>query len=126
MKNAIQILLRVLVLFCLVLGSYVIYNSRQEKTPEAQLQNAKAVTLKKFLQGYNKPCRIDYFSYTKRYETDVEEIKKMSIPTDENSSFYVTVQFFTDENDPEAPLVAQIRFMDLKSDNMFKEESINL
>lgn len=127
MKNLIQVLLRILILICVVGGSYVIYQSRTGKEKEqAGFRDEKAIALKKFLLGYNKPQRIEVFSYTQRFATEVEEIKKMNLPLDQNSTFYMTVQFFTDENDAQAPLVAQVRFMDIKTDNMVKEESINL
>ena len=127
MRNFIQVILRILIVICVLTGTYVIYQSRESKKQEhAELRNEKAVTLKKFLLGYNKPSRVEIFNYTQRFGTDVEEIRKMNLPVDETSSFYITIQFFTDENDPEAPLVAQVRFMDLKTDNMMQEESINL
>jgi hypothetical protein len=127
MKNLIHAFLRLLILICVLVGGFVVYQSWQGRNrQQAEFRNEKAITLKKFLLGYNKPSRVEIFSYTKRYANDVEEIKKMNVPLDAQSTFYITIQFFTDENDPTAPLVAQVRFMDLKTDNMVKEESINL
>ncbi len=131
MKSIIQGLLKLVILSCLVLGVALIIKTREQNTRakkkiELESNNPKALALKKYLLAYNKPARVEIFNYTKRYEKDVNEILEMTITTDPNSNFYVTIQFFTDENDAAAPLVAQIRFLDLKSDNLVKEHSINL
>lgn len=88
--------------------------------------NPKVMNLKKFFTGYNKPARVEVIDLTEKFKADVEEIKKMKIPLDAKSTFYIKIQFFTDETDDTAPLVAQIRFIDLQSENLLKEESINL
>lgn len=88
--------------------------------------NPKVMNLKKFFTGYNKPARVEIIDLTEKFKSDVDEIKKMKIPLDEKSHFYIKIQFFTDETDETAPLVAQIRFIDLQSENLLKEESINL
>ena len=127
MTRIFQSLIKFVILICVIVGLAIIYKSREDKKAEqAQYHNSKALILKKFLIGFNKPRRIEVFNYTKRFDTDVKEIKQMKVPLDDNSDFYITIQFFTDESDLDAPLVAQIRFMNVKSDNMVKEESINL
>ena len=131
MKTIIQGVIKLIIFGCLVLGVALIVKTRVEKNSakkklELQSNNPKVVALKKYLLAYNKPERVEIFNYTKRYDMDVNEILKTMIATDPNSNFYITIQFFTDENDKAAPLVAQIRFLDLKSDNLVKEHSINL
>ena len=131
MKSFIQAFFKLVILVCFVLGVAIIIKTREEKTTakkkiQQENNNPKALALKKFLLAYNKPERVEIFNYTKRYTEDVNEILEMKISTDPNSNFYVTIQFFTDENDNSAPLVAQIRFLDIKSNNIMKEQSINL
>jgi hypothetical protein len=82
--------------------------------------------LKNFLQRYNKPVRIEVTSLTQRYSADADEIKKLKLPTDQKSKFYISINLFTDETDSQAPLVAQIKFMDVATENKLSEENINL
>ena len=131
MNRTIQGGVKVIIAACLMLGLALVVKNREEKSAakkKMQLENSnpKALALKKFLLAYNKPERVEIFDYTQKYKKDVHEILEMKISTDPNSNFYVTIQFFTDENDKSAPLVAQIRFLDIKSDNLIKEQSINL
>ena len=84
------------------------------------------MTLKKYLLAYQKPQRIELTGLSDRYARDIKELKKLKISQDPNSDFYITIQLFTDETDKSAPLIAQIRFVDLKTGNSRKEESINL
>lgn len=130
-NKTIQAFVKLVILFCLILGSYLVYNSKNEsaklkKKMQIEHNSPKALTLKKFLLGFKKPERVEIYSYTKRFENDVNQILEMKIPTDPNSNFYVTIQFFSDEGDETAPLVAQVRFLDSKSKNVMKEQSINL
>lgn len=135
MSSIFQGIIKLVILACLVLGGALMLKNTEEKNPAQkidqpknndQVSNPKALALKKYLLTYDKPERVEIFNYTKRYTKDVSEILKMKIVTDLNSNFYVTIQFFTDENDTAAPLVAQIRILDIKSDNILKEHSINL
>lgn len=116
---------------CLILGGALVYKTRDERATakkkiDLENSNPKILALKKFLLTFKKPARVEIFNITKRYDKDVDEILEMKIATDPNSNFYVTIHFFTDENDAAAPLVAQIKFLDTKSDNLMKEQSINL
>lgn len=131
MNTIIQTVVRLVILACLVGGVALIVKTREEKVANKKLieqesNNPKARALKKFLLAYNKPERVEIFNYTKKYEADVNAILDMKISTDPVSDFYITIQFFTDENDEKAPLVAQVRFLDIASDNLKKEISINL
>lgn len=132
--NAIfQTLMRVVILACLAGGVFLIIKTREDitttekkKAAAEESKNPKVRALKKFLADYGTPERVEIFNYTKKYDQDVNEILNTPITTDPVSPFYITIQFFTDENDVKAPLVAQIRFLDVTTDNLKKEVSINL
>lgn len=135
MSRVTQRLIEFLILSCFIFGLTLIIQNSEIRTTllavisstnEGESSNPKALILKKYLYGYRKPKRVEIFNYTKKYTQDVNEIIEMKIMTDSTSDFYITIQFFTDENDAAAPLVAQIRFLDAKSDNLVKEHSINL
>jgi len=95
-------------------------------TESTQPHSSKAMMLKQYLQAEDKPVRIEVIDYTQRFKSDVDEIKKMKVALDPKSHFYLKIQFFTDESDKEAPLIAQISFIELPSQNLIKEESLNL
>ncbi|MBY0553071.1 hypothetical protein K2P97_00990 [bacterium] len=131
MNTIIQTIIRLIILACLVGGVYLVVKTGEEKTTqkkaiEQESKNPKVRVLKKFLADYGKPERVEIFNYTKKFDQDVNEILNTKISTDPVSEFYITIQFFTDENDEKAPLVAQIRFLDVTTDNLKKEVSINL
>ena len=127
MKNIITAFVKLAILFCIVVGGALVYRSQtaQEDYKEA-LTNKKALMLKKHLLTYNKPQRVEINNLTQRFVADVEEIKKMKVNVDANSPFYIAIDFFTDETDPNAPLVAQIKFFEIASGNKLKEDNINL
>jgi hypothetical protein len=127
MSKILQALAKMLILICVVVGAGLVYKSQEDKKEyQESLTNKKALFLKKYLLGYNKPQRIEITNLTKRLEKDVEEIKQMKVSLDPNSPFYVTIDFFTDENDSEAPLIASIKFIEIASQNKIKEDNINL
>ncbi len=98
---------------------------KTDKPSEATLDQ-KSSTLKAYLTSIKKPQRIEFTNLSQRFDKQIQSFKQLKIPQDKNSDFYVSIQFFTDEGDNTAPLVAQIRFIDIKSGNTTKEESINL
>src|SRR4051812_46238110 len=118
MKAIIQIISKVVILLCITFGGYLIYKNKDlilsQVKPEAVITetNPKAIILKKYLLQYKKPNRVEIVNLTQKFDADVAEIKKMKIPLDKQSDFYVNVKFFTDETDDKAPLVAQINFLD--------------
>jgi len=126
MKSLISVVLKLVAIACVALSLGLIYSSFKEKKPSTEIENPKARELKTFLTKYNKPVRIEVTSLTQRYSADAEEIKKMQLPIDEKSNFYISINLFTDETHNEAPPVAQIKFMDIKTENKLKEENINL
>lgn len=86
----------------------------------------KSQMLKNYLLTAGKPQRIEFANLSKRFEQEIQNFKNLKVPQDKNADFYISIQFFTDEDDNTAPLVAQIRYIDIKSGNTTKEESINL
>ena len=117
-----------IVVLCFVGFSMILKNrfeKENHKTEEISL-NSKALVLKNYLLKFQKPQRVELTGLSNRFAREIKEIKKLKISQDPNSDFYVTIQLFTDESDTSAPLIAQIRFIDLKSGNSIKEESINL
>lgn len=127
MKNIFNLIAKLIVLGCIVVGSGLIYNSFMAKDAEKSVaQNSKAVALKNYLVKFKKPKRIEINNLTERLAKDVEDIKKINVSLDPQSKFYISITLFTDENDQQAPLIAQVSFMDLESENKIKEENINL
>lgn len=131
MSGIIQTVLKLVILVSFVAGVALLVYKREEKIIitkkiEQENNNPRALALKKYLLSFKKPARVEIYNYTKKFDADVNEILEMKVHTDPNSDFYVTIQFFTDETDAKAPLVAQVRFLDAKTDNLMKEESINL
>jgi hypothetical protein len=126
MKNLISGILKLAVALCVVVSAALLYSSFEEKKSEPEITNPKAQELKSFLMKYHKPVRIEVTSLTQRYSSDAEEIKKLKLPTDPKSKFYISINLFTDETDSQAPLVAQIKFMDVATENKLSEENINL
>lgn len=86
----------------------------------------RALQVKKHILKYKRPVRVEIETFTKRYQKDIEDIKQLKIPLDENSNFYMQVQLFSEDTDESSPLVLQIRFKDLKTQALIQEDSINL
>lgn len=86
----------------------------------------RALQVKKHMLKYKKPARVEIESFTKRYQKDIEDIKKLKVPLDENANFYMQVQLFSEDTDESSPLILQIRFKDLKTQALIQEDSINL
>ena len=86
----------------------------------------RALQVKKEIIKYKKPARVEIETFTKRYQKDLEEIKSLKIPLDENANFYVQVQLFSEDTDESSPLILQMKFKDIKTQNLIREESINL
>ena len=117
------------VLFLMViLGLGLIFKSKLEHQALVSIDpiSAKSLILKKYLLQYQRPARIEIAGLSTKFENEIVAIKKLKIAQNSSSDFYVLVKLFTDETDTNAPLVAQIQFIDLKSGNLGKEESINL
>ena len=86
----------------------------------------KALQVKKEILKYKKPSRVEIETFTKRYQDDIADIKDLKIPIDEKSHYYMQVQLFSEDTDESSPLILQIKFKDNKTQNLIKEDSINL
>ena len=127
MRSFLNLISKIIIISCIAIGSILIYNSEQEKKNfQIENVNSKAITLKKYLLRFNRPQKVEIFNLTERLKADVEEIKKISLPLDPNSQFYVSIDLFTDENDSQAPLIAQVKFFEISTNNKLKEENLNL
>ena len=126
MKNILNFTALLMALGCLIGGGALIYNELTETAKPAVIENKKAFVLKGYLAKYGKPARVEINNLTKRLSSDVDEVKKIKVSLDQKSKFYISIDLFTDENDQEAPLIAQVKFMDVVTDNKIKEENINL
>lgn len=127
MTAIIQNIVRLVIIVLVLAGAGLVLKNNL-KTPEVveQTYSPKATALKNYLKKSAAPQRIEIFGLSERFANEINDIKKLKIAQDKNSDFYVTVQLFSDENDLSAPLIAQIRFIDIKSGNLKNEESINL
>lgn len=93
-------------------------------------KNSYSDQIKEKLSKYQKPVRIEVVNYIKDlqhpYQKEIEAIKKIKVPQDPNGTYYIQINFFVDETDKAAPLVAQMVFLDLKTNNIIEESSLNL
>ena len=106
------------------------YKKNKQRSVQKSVVQTNDIILKKFILKYKKPQRIEFQNFVmdpkNKYAKDIQNIKNMKIFLDENSNYYIELQMFTDENDPQAPLVAQCRFLDVQTKNLIQEQSINL
>ncbi len=131
MRNFLASFLKFFVVLFIIVGAWLLFKSGpfqkgEQKTDESAQLSLQANMLRSHLLKYSSPQKVQINNLTQRLATNVEEIKKIKIPLKPDSAFYISIDLFTDEHDATAPLVAQIQFLDSKSDNKIKEESINL
>ena len=130
MNRFFQEIIKLVIVVCFTVGGFLtfksFYKQNQKHASNNESLGEKSKALRNYLLTNEKPQRIEVVNLSKRFESDVDLIKKMKIPQDKNSKFYVSIQFFTDETDAKAPLIAQIRFIETQSGNTIKEESLNL
>lgn len=130
MRNFVSSLLKIVVVILIAGGAWVLFKSgsltKEKKQDDGSQYTAQANILRKHLLKYSSPQKVQINNLTQRLAGDVEEIKKIKIPLKPDAAFYISIDLFTDEHDEAAPLVAQIQFLDSKTENKIKEESINL
>ena len=122
-------MVKIIVTVLVILGLFLMLKNNLTLPNKSQQQeelSPKSLALKNHLIKYQKPKRIELTGLSERFSREIQEIKRLKIPQNAQAEFYLTIQLFTDETDPKAPLIAQIRFIDIKSGNAIKEESINL
>jgi hypothetical protein len=130
MIKLIQEIIKLVIVICFSIGAFFVFKAaykdlRGHEKIETKL-SASAEILKNYLIKNKKPQRVEIVNLSKRFINEVGEIKKLKIAQDKKSSFYISIQFFTDESDEKAPLIAQVRFIEIKTGNTIKEESLNL
>lgn len=128
MSHSVDKIAKWLVAVMFVIGMVLIFKGKVERAQVLSIESssAKSLILKKYLLKYQKPARIEIAGLSTKFVSEIDEIKKLKVAQDSASDFYVIIKLFSDETDTAAPLVAQIQFIDLKSGNLRKEESINL
>ena len=127
MNKLVTRFIKIVIFVLFIFGvSLLLKNKYLRKKNTVVETHSKSLALKKYLLKFQKPQRIEIAGLSENFQKDILEIKKLKIPQDPNSDFYIHIELFSDESDPTAPLIAQIRFLDLKTDNTQKEESINL
>ena len=124
MRNFISSLLKIVAVILISGGVWMFYKSGSltlrataPKVEDDSQLSAHAKMLRKHLLKYSAPQKIQINNLTQRLSNDVEEIKKIKIFLKPDAVFYISIDLFTDENDPVAPLVAQIQFFDIKTEN---------
>lgn len=130
MRNFLASFLKFFVVLLIAGGAWLLFKAsppvKNTQTDDGTALSAQAQILRKHLLKYSSPQKVEINNLTERLSKEVEEIKKIKIPLKPDALFYISIDLFTDEHDPAAPLVAQIQFFDIKSENKIKEESINL
>lgn len=125
--NFIRTVCIVLIGFAIGFISYKKISANKKNKPNVE---TNAILVKKFLLKYKNPEHIEIQNFVKnkntRFLNDIQDIKNLKLFLDKNSNYYIELQIFTDENDSKAPLIVQCRFLELKSKNLIKEESLNL
>ncbi len=98
--------------------------------PSAAPETGYTKQVKDQILKYQKPARIEVVNYIKNpdhpFQKEIDSIKKLKIPLNKDSENYIKIQFFVDETDATAPLMAQFLYFDVKTDNLIKEESLKL
>ncbi len=129
MTSAVNKVVKLVITALIILGLFLALKNnlaKQRKAIPMEEISSKALNLKNHLVKFQKPQRIELTGLSKRFSREIQEMKRLKIPQDTKADFYITIQLFSDETDAAAPLIAQIRFIEIKSGNTIKEESINL
>lgn len=126
MLNVVKNLCIIFIAFAIGLMLYSRVKKEYAADKKHKQDYTRALQVKNEIIKYKKPARVEIETFTKRYQQDLEEIKNLKIPIDENSGFYMQVQLFSEDTDETSPLILQIKFKDTKNNGLIKEESINL
>ncbi len=84
----------------------------------------------KIIEFKRAPARVEVRSYLKsadhKFQDDIKLIKKIKTHLNPQSEVYLEINLFTNEQDKNAPLVAQFMWFDIKTKNLVLEENLNL
>lgn len=103
-------------------------NSSANETTNQQLEITEKIQNK--INTYGPIKRVEIRTYIKNknhpYQDDINEIRKIKIKSDLNSKNYLEINFFTNESDQKAPLVAQFLLIDDFTKNIIEETGLNI
>lgn len=102
----------------------------EEVVTHKKVENPNITIIRNKLNSYNEINRVEIRNYIKDvrhpYQTDINLIKKMKTHLSAHGKKYLELNFFTNETDDKAPLVAQFILIDEKTKNVLEESSLNL
>ncbi len=121
-------------IFGLLLISTFLFFSCDEVSKIAtptKTENKVVTEIKHKISEFKKaPTRVEVRNYLKsaghKYQENIMLIKKIKTPLDPKSGIYLEINLFTNEEDPDAPLVAQFMWFDIKTKGLLLEENLNL
>ncbi|AZZ38036.1 hypothetical protein CIK05_14900 [Bdellovibrio sp. qaytius] len=126
MLNLVKNLCIIFIAFAIGLMLYSRVKKEYAADKKHKQDYTRALQVKKELLKYKKPARVEIETFTKRYQDDIEDIKALKLPLDEAANFYMQVQLFSEDTDESSPLILQIKFKDIKTQNLIREDSVNL
>lgn len=126
MLNLVKNLCIVFTAVAIALLLYTRLKKEYTTDPKHKQDYTRALQVKNEIIKYKKPSRVEVETFTKRYQEDIKDIKALKIPLDKKAGHYMQVQLFSEDTDETSPLILQIKFKDVKSNALIKEESINL
>jgi hypothetical protein len=102
-----------------------------EISSSPQKNESKNITIvRDKLNSYSEINRVEIRNYVKNaqhpYQSEISLIKKIKTHLATSGKKYLELNFFTNELDPKAPLVAQFILIDEKTKNVLEESSLNL
>jgi len=117
----------VIVLLGLALGAILYKKIKYNFTLNSQVDKpTKAQMIRSEILKFKKPARIEVETYTQKYQEEIADIKKIKVPMNNKSDFYIQIQIFSDDSDEKSPLVIQMKFKDVRSNNLIKETSLSI
>ena len=98
--------------------------------PTPSTENKNITIIRDKLNSFSEINRVEIRNYIKNaqhpYQSDIILIKKIKTHLVVNGKKYLELNFFTNELDAKAPLIAQFILIDEKSKNILEESSVNL
>lgn len=117
----------IIVLLGLALGAILYKKIKYNFTLNSQVgKPTKAQMIRSEILKFKKPARIEVETYTQKYQEEIADIKKIKVPMNNKSDFYIQIQIFSDDSDEKSPLVIQMKFKDVRSNNLIKETSLSI
>ncbi len=89
---------------------------------KSSIANSVLINLKKF----KSPQRVEVEVFTSKFSKEIEEIKKMKIPLNNQATHYISIEFFSDDSDAKAPMIIQFKIKNISNDQLITEKSIQI